>query len=187
MSNKIIGWLVGLFVFTVVAINFLAPSFLRHVDYGSTSTVKLLPGEWVGPVLLRGTYKPDLYGKTPGPHTQGTLYLDFRRASSRLDWTEGKGEICITGEPNLRTIDLSVDSFAPGGQVNPDGSITIQWVATPHLGAFPWTARFTHAANTPDTLTVGNNIELGMQGTLHRSTRDAFRAQVSCTMPWNKE
>jgi hypothetical protein len=141
----------------------------------------LLVGEWVGNFSIGGRYKPDLYGETAGTHQHGTLYLHFYRPSPNIDWVDGKGELCISGEAAARTIDVSVHRYGD------DGSFPLVFYSDPPLGAFPWNARIAHTKNNPDTLTFGNVIELSIHGTMHHGTRSEYRAQATCTPPPEKD
>ncbi len=169
MATKPAGWGTAVLVIFVVVLCVFGPQIMHRLDLGSSKSAKELPGDWVGPFTLTGRYKPDLYGATAGPHTGGLLYLHAYRQSPNIDWVEAKGEICITGESVARPIQLEITEYKP------DGSFSADLNAQPPLGAFPWVGRV-----TTDTLTLGNNIELGINATLHRSTRAAFRQQSTC-------
>ena len=170
------GWGTALLVVSIVTFTIWGPQILHKLDLGTPKATNQLVGDWVGPFTLSGTYKPDLYGATPGPHTGGILYLHSYRQSPNLDWVEAKGELCLTGEPTTRPIQISITDYKP------DGSFSAEFHTGPPLGAFPWRGTVTSTA-----LTLGNDIELAMHATLHHGSRADFRQQSSCAPPPEKD
>ncbi len=181
MAYRRSGWGVALLVTFTVVMCVWGPQIMHTLDLGTPKTARQLPGDWLGTFTVNGPYKPAIYGNTPGPHTGGTLFLHAYRVSPNLDWIEVKGEVCVNGERTTRPMQIEIQHF------NSDGTFSTPPGTTPPLGAFPWQGRVTETKGAPDTLTLGNNIELAIQATLHRGTRAAFRAQSTCAPPPDKD
>ena len=181
MAYQRAGWGTALLVTFVVVMCVWGPQIMHTLDLGTPKVAQQLPGDWLGTFTLNGTYKPELYGETPGPHAGGTLFLHAYRLSPNIDWIDAKGELCLNGEPTVRSIQLNITDYYA------DGTFSAGPGTIPPLGAFPWQGRLTHAKGAPDTLTLGNNVELAIHATLHRGTRAAFRAQSTCAEPPEKD
>jgi hypothetical protein len=179
MATKRAGWGTAILVIVAVVFAIWGPQIMHKIDFGTPKATRRLIGDWVGPFTLAGTYKPEIYGVTPGPHTNGLLFIHSYRTSPNLDWIEANGEICLTGEPTTRPIKLTITKY------NDDGSFSIEFYAEPTLGAFPWNGQVT-ASPGNDTLTLGNDIELAIHATLHRGTLADFRQRSTCAPPPEK-
>jgi hypothetical protein len=181
MAYQKSGWGTALLITFIAVLCIWGPQIMHKLDLGTPKTAQQLPGDWVGSFTINGTYKPAIYGETSGPHTGGTLFFHAYRDSPNLDWIDAKGEVCVNGESTARPLQISITHY------NSDGTFSTPPGTTPPLGAFPWQGRLTQTKGAPDTLTLGNDIELAIHATLHRGTRAAFRAQSSCAPPPDKD